>query len=91
MIVYICLILISISGIIIVKSINNLRIYVNNLRIYVKKFHSDLIKTLQEVHDMKQEFSKINKSKYDKVINSLKENKKVTFKDAIKFYIEERK
>lgn len=55
MIVYICLILISISGIIIVKLINNLGIYVN-------KLHSDLIKTRQEVHDMKKEFSKINKS-----------------------------
>lgn len=76
MIAYICLILISISGIIMVKSINNLRIYVNNLRIYVKKFHSDLIKTRQEVHDMKQNQSKINKCKHDKVINSLKENKK---------------
>lgn len=84
MIVYICLILISISGIIIVKSINNLGIYVN-------KLHSDLIKTRQEVHDMKQNQSKINKSKYDKIINSLKDNKKVTLKDAIKFYNDERK
>ena len=47
MIVYICLILISISGIIIVKLINNLGIYVN-------KLHIDLIKTRQEVHDMKK-------------------------------------
>ena len=84
MIVYICLILIIISIFIIVKLINNLGIYVN-------KLHSDLLKVRQEVHDMKQEFSKINKCKYDKVINSLKENKKVTLKDAIKFYTEERK
>lgn len=40
---------------------------------------------------MKQEFSKINKSKYDKLINSLKDNKKVTLKDAFKFYNDERK
>lgn len=84
MIVYICLILINISIIIIVKLINNLGIYVN-------KLHSDLIKVRQEVHDMKQEFSKINKSKYDKIINSLKDNKKVTLKDAFKFYNDERK
>nr|DAF80543.1 MAG TPA: hypothetical protein [Caudoviricetes sp.] len=84
MIVYICLILINISIFIILKIISNLRIYVN-------KLISDLLKTRQEVHEMKQEFSKINKMKYDKIINSLKENKKVTFKDAIKLYNEERK
>lgn len=84
MIVNICLILINVSIIIIVKLINNLGIYVN-------KLHSDLLKVRQEVHDMKQNQSKINKSKYDKIIKSLKENKKVTLKDAIKFYTEERK
>ena len=79
MIVYICLILISISIIIIVKAINKLGIYVN-------KLISDFSKTRVEVHEMKQEFSKINKKKYDKIINSLKPNKKPTFKDAIKLY-----
>lgn len=84
MIVYICLILINISIFIILKIISDLHIYVN-------KLIRDLLKTRQEVHEMKQEFSKINKMKYDKIINSLKPNKKVTFRDAIKFYIEERK